>query len=186
MATARVIRSSSSTSSSTTPPPPHKDGVSGDKRPKVKPTRRGVTRRGARKLPEVEVFQALERLKRKMRDWAPCPDIMNDFLDRVTTLPGFTFELRRGPRWLADVVARSCEEVLDKPFGHATVFLVSVPEHELVHGSVTLGKYVGSVVYFEDIQLGVVALMPPKPSQTQMYLRLLIDPAFLRTRAAPN
>lgn len=136
---------------------------------------------------QTEVFRALARVKRKLLAWAPCDEIMSDFLDRVTTLPGFTFELRRGPKWLADAIARSSEELLDKPYGQSAVMLVSVPEHALIHGSITIGKYVGSVLYFEDIQLGVVVMMPPKPSQMVVCMRLLIDPALcFGARAAPN
>lgn len=189
MATARPIRSSSLTSSSTVPSPAHRsdnDAPAG-KRRKVDSVRHRPARRMPRNRAQTDVFRALARVKRKLLEWAPCDEIMSDFLDRVTTLPGFTFELRRGPKWLADAIARSSEELLDKPYGQSAVMLVSVPEHALIHGSITIGKYVGSVLYFEDIELGVVVMLPPKPSQMVVCMRLLIDPALcLGARAAPN
>jgi len=189
MGTVRSIRSSSLTSSSSGPSPAHRsdaDAPTG-KRRKVDSVRHRPARRTPRNRAQTDVFRALARVKRKLIALAPCDEIMSDFLDRVTSLPGFTFEQRRGPKWLADAIARAAEELLDKPHGQSDVMLVSVPEHALIHGSITVGKYVGSVLYFEDIELGVVVMLPSKPSQMVVYMRLLIDPALcLGARAAPN
>lgn len=189
MGTVRSIRSSSSMSPSVNSLPRTSDAEAPEsgKRKKVKSSPHRVARRSRRSPMESEVCRALSRVKRKLIALAPCDEVMSDFLDRVTSLPGFTFEQRRGPKWLADAIARAAEELLDKPHGQSDVMLVSVPEHALIHGSITIGKYVGSVLYFEDIELGVVVMLPSKPSQMVVYMRLLIDPALcLGARAAPN
>lgn len=113
-------------------------------------------------------------IKRKLIDGASAVEVIDDFFDNVAGEPGFSFDLYLGPDWLHDAIARACEEVSDKPTGHSSVLLVAAPQHQLLHGSVVLDGYMGSVVYFEDIRLGAVALFPDDLVDTSLYLRLVI------------
>jgi len=132
------------------------------------------------------VARAIEVVKSRLLDETPCSQLLDEFFDAVGGEVAFTFELGTGPRWLVDAISRACEEVLDAPPGHSTVYLTELPEHGLIHGSVIVGPYMGAAVYFDDIQLGAVSLYPEDCGTAAYFLRLVIVDDMRRSRAAPN
>ena len=61
-----------------------------------------------------------------------------------------------------------------------------MPEHALIHGSITLGDFVGAAIYFEDIRLGAIGLFPLEPFGDAFFLRLIINDKPNDPRDAPN
>jgi hypothetical protein len=177
MATPRSSRSSSSST-----PAQSRASTSSQKRagsPEKKPPRSKQVRHRprtssiyARSL--IALARRIANIKRKLLNDAPSHEILDDFFERVTVEPAFTFDFRHGPPWLREAIARACEDLLDKPTGESTVFLFSVPEHELVHGSVVIGGYMGTALFFEDIRLGAIGLYPADESRGAFFARLVI------------
>ncbi len=132
------------------------------------------------------VTRGIAAIKHKLVAEAPCHEILDDFFEGITAEPSFVFEFRRGPSWLCDAIARACEEILDKPTGESTVYLVAVPEHELVHGSVVIGGYTGTAVFFEDLRLGAIGLYPENKSRGSYFLRLVMIDETSVCRDVPN
>jgi hypothetical protein len=132
------------------------------------------------------VARGIAAIKRKLVREAPSQEVIDDFFDGVTSEPSFVFEFRRGPTWLHDAIARACEEILDKPTGESTVYLVAVPEHELVHGSVVIEGYTGAAVFFEDIRLGAVGLYPDQKSRGACFVRLVMVDEARGAHESPN
>lgn len=120
------------------------------------------------------VTRSIANIKRKLVDEAPSHEILDDFFEGVTGEPAFAFDLHFGPRWLKDAIARTCEELLDKPKGESTVLLLAVPEHDLLHGSVVIDGYMGTALFFEDIQLGAIGLYPDRESRGSFFARLIM------------
>jgi hypothetical protein len=186
MATSRTPRSTESSPSTTSSVRRKRPRFSEKKRndKKVKHRVRAAEAAYARSVAIVD--RAIEALKwRLLVDSSSCR-ALEDFFDVVSGEEAFAFELCHGPRWLIDAIARSCEEILGIPTGESTVYLTEVPDHGLIHGSIVIGNYTGSAVYFDDIQLGAVGLYPEHCVMGERFLRLVIVDDRRRSRAAPN
>ncbi|HRI68151.1 MAG TPA: hypothetical protein PK156_28170 [Polyangium sp.] len=185
MATARTTRSSATNSSIRGQSREGGEGSSEKKRRLPRPKKH--THFGTpRARSSAAILHALAQIKRQLIDGEPCHIVIDDFFERVTSEPAFAFEFRGGPHWLREAVARSCEDIVGQPHGHSTVFLTTVPEYALVHGSVTLGDFTGTVIYFEDIRLGAIGLFPLEPWRGAYFLRLVIMDEPEDPRDAPN
>ena len=190
MATPRTTRSSASStpaqSRAATPLRQKRAGSSGKKgrHPQQAKHRPRAASSYARSV--AAVARCIAGIRRKLIVEAPAYEIIDDFFEGVTCEPAFTFEFHLGPGWLSDAIARSCEEILDKPTGQSTMFLVAVPEHDLVHGSVVLDGYMGTAVFFEDIRLGAVGLFPDDESWPVHFIRLVGTDEPPKPRGAPN
>lgn len=190
MATPRSSRSSSSAST----PAPAPATPSRQKRRRV-PEKKGHAqtrthshrhRSSSYARSVVAVAQCVAKIKRKLLREAAACEIIDDFFEGITSEPAFTFEFYQGPRWLHDAIARSCEAIFDQKLGQSTVYLVEVPEHDMVHGSILVDDYMGTVVFFEDIQLGAIALFPHDLSRPPHYIRLVMVEEPRSARDAPN
>lgn len=186
MATSRTPRSTDSSMSTTSNVRRKNPSFSEQKRKQKKVKHRARAADVAYARSAAVVDRAIEALKwRLLIDSSSCR-ALEDFFDEVGGEEAFVFELCHGPHWLTDAIARSCEEILGIRTGESTVFLTEVPERGMIHGSIVIGDYTGSAVYFDDIQLGAVGLYPEQCVKGERYLRLVIVDERRRARAAPN
>lgn len=187
MATPRISRQSSSSPSTTTAQSRAKRSVSSNKKTRQpKQIKHRAKPTTAYRQSVAAVARGIDAIKRKLVAEAPSHEILDDFFERITGEPSFVFEFRRGPSWLCDAIARACEEILDKPTGESTVYLIAVPEHDLVHGSVVIGGYTGTAVFFEDIRLGAIGLYPEQESRGSCFVRLVMIDGANVCQDVPN
>lgn len=186
MATPRTTRSAHSSPSTTAVVRGKRSSSPEKKRNRKKSKHRAYSAEAAYLRSIVTVIRAIEEFKCKLIDDSASSDVLDDFFDEISTEAAFTFDLCHAPRWLTEAVRSACEEILGAPPGHSTVFLTEIPEVGMIHGSVIVGDYTGSAVYFDDVQLGAVGLYPENCVRGSRFLRLVIVNDLRDSRDKPN
>jgi len=115
----------------------------------------------------------LAELKRMVSFDAKLAPVWMYFMDHFADRPEF---IALGERAAADNgVVRRVAGIAAQLFHDARVItnlrLVCLPEHHFVHGSFFLDGRIGGVFYFEDIEVGLVAVCAARPSIEVKYAR---------------
>ena len=112
----------------------------------------------------------LATLKDKLIHATNFGDVMNYFFDHFGEDPDF---IALGDRAEDAFLQAVFEEVGGQIFGGkvrvTNVLLTRLPEQQFVHGGFLLNGQLGNVFYFEDLQMGLMAVVVSvAPSETRM------------------
>jgi len=101
----------------------------------------------------------LATLKQKLVNATQFSDVFSYFLDHFGEQPDF---MGLGERTTDPFVEAVLLQVGQTLFGKAVdltgLLLVQLPEHQFLHGAATLGGKLATVIYFEDVHMGLIAL----------------------------
>lgn len=112
------------------------------------------------------MHEQLEHLKQSLIQATEFAKVLEEFFDLVET-PGF---LDMGQR-VSDEVLEEVLRVTAAQLGGGrlrNVLLVSLDDHGVVHGSFTLGARMGSVLYFNDVRMGLASAVDMATGDTRM------------------
>jgi hypothetical protein len=103
-------------------------------------------------------------------------DAMTQFLELVENDPGIVTDATPcSPRLLVRAIELAARDVVSGST-LATVSLLSVPGQHLVHGTVLLGARLGTVLWFEDARIGLLAVVMSRRETRFTRFRLEVSP----------
>lgn len=104
-------------------------------------------------------------LKHKISEEPDLARVWLYFMDKFVDDPEFVHlgdETR--DQFLEGVVPQVCGQMFTKKDRVGPLQLILIPAHSFIHGPVAVGGRLGSVIYFKDLQKGVLAV-PNKRSE---------------------
>jgi hypothetical protein len=114
----------------------------------------------------------LQQLKQKLLHEEKLAVVWSFFMDHFADHPEF---IALGERAHHDFVEAVVAEVGRQLFGADGVasglLLTRLAGQQFVHGGFTMGGRIGGVIYFEDAQIGLVAVVDRPPSTEVKYAR---------------
>src|SRR5438045_7298872 len=112
----------------------------------------------------------LATLKEKLVHATQFSDVMNYFFDHFGENPDFFAHGERTSHALLEGILETVAEQLfgrRVPIGH--LLLTRLPEYDFIHGGASLGGKPATVLYFEDIFKGPLAVVwSVRPSETKV------------------
>lgn len=98
-------------------------------------------------------------LKEKLQAAHEFRDVVNYFLDEVATQPGF---LDWGHPvqhpFLESIITQVAQQCLPPPVQIMGLILTRLPEQAFIHGGCIVNGHPGTMLYFEDLQMGLFTL----------------------------
>ena len=129
----------------------------------------------------------LSSLKRKVQEAKDFSEPMNYFFDHFGDDPEF---IGLGERveepFLEQVIRQVGSQLFGDKAAVAGLLLTRLPEHGFVHGGFTLGGHLGNIFYFEDILLGLMAVVTTGPRGETKLMRFTGRPMPDRWLRSPN
>ena len=112
----------------------------------------------------------LATLKDKLANAKNFGDIWTYFFDHFGEDAEFiALGERTRDRMLEAILAQIGKEMFGRPVKVTDLLLTRLPEQQFIHGGLLLGGSLANVLYFEDIHMGVVAVVAAfRPSETKM------------------
>jgi len=112
----------------------------------------------------------LATLKDKVLHAKNISDVWTYFFDHFGEKPGFiALGQRTQDELLELIIAQVGREIFGKPVPVVDLLLTRLAEHKFVHGGCILGGSVASILYFESICTGVMAVaLSASPANTRM------------------
>jgi hypothetical protein len=105
-------------------------------------------------------LQLLETLKQKLGSATDFGDVQSYFFDHFGEDPEFMALGEPATHPLIEAtLATVSTQLFGKPVPVTGLRLVRLPEQQFIHGGFTVRGRVGSVFYFEDVQIGLAALI---------------------------
>jgi hypothetical protein len=102
----------------------------------------------------------LATLKQELLHAQDFKQIWSFFMDNFGEDPAF---MKLGERvqdpMLEAIVKQICGQVFGKPVSLGHLLLTRLPEHEFIHGGLVVEGKLGMVLYFEDIQVGLLTVV---------------------------
>ncbi len=123
-------------------------------------------------------------LKRKLLHDKELPPVWAFFLDHFGENIEF---MQLGERTENEFLYSLIATVGKQLFGTVIVSricLARLPEHQFIHGGFTMGGRVGGLIYFEDVEVGLLAVSDIPPGIETKYVRF--SPQPLRKQAMPS
>ncbi|UQA62253.1 hypothetical protein [Polyangium aurulentum] len=124
----------------------------------------------------IEAYRAkVATLKAQLVESTTFQKVMDYFFENFGTDPTF---LGMGEPVRNDRVGLALSEVagqlLGRPAAIITAQLVSLPEHRMTHGLLTLHNGIGVVFFFDDLEKGLLALSDVNDRDSTIYVRFLV------------
>jgi hypothetical protein len=126
--------------------------------------------------------QHIDRLKELLLRSSDFTQPMDYFLQHVIT----DAEIVRTSQPVAsDLLLHVILELVKRHYGQElfvlTPFFLHAAEYRLWHGGCHLGSYVTHVLYFDDVNTGILSIMKPQDPASVEYLRFSVVPWSERT-----
>lgn len=122
-------------------------------------------------------LKLLQTLKHKLVHGESFGDAFEYFLDHFGEKPEF---MSHGERIDDPVVVAAIESVTEKLFeGEVRMtppLLVSIPEHKFIHGSCLINGGLTIVVYYTDLDMGILAIQRPQGTTFARITTYRVDP----------
>jgi hypothetical protein len=117
--------------------------------------------------------QEMATLKRKVVEEPDLKNVFDYFFDHFGEDMAF---IKSGKpirhELLLQLLPMLVRQVMTQPATVMDIMLVHVPEHQFIHGGFTLREGIlGNLIYFEDIQTGVIALSRIPPTGFVQFMR---------------
>ncbi len=114
----------------------------------------------------------LATLKEKLVKAKQFADIWTYFLDHFGEDPEFIAlgERTRNP-FIEAIFDNVAQAVFKGRIDAKDVLLTRLADHQFIHGGGMFGQHLVNVIYFEDIQVGVVIVVRPFANEAQQYIR---------------
>jgi hypothetical protein len=111
----------------------------------------------------------LATLKEKLADATDFTDVWTYFFDHFGEDPEFINAGARGEHpFLASIIAQIGAELFGRKVRVENLLLTHLPDHAFYHGGFTVANRLGNVIYFDDVQTGLLAvIMSPASNETK-------------------
>jgi hypothetical protein len=110
----------------------------------------------------------LQDLKQKLMQEKNFSDIWDFYMDEFADHAAFTDIGEAVPNsFLEAVIPAVCKKMFGKPMNVTDLLVISIPEHQFFHSPFFVERRIGGVIYFEDINMGLLAVcaeFPPTPN----------------------
>jgi hypothetical protein len=129
----------------------------------------------------------LDTLKVKMHTSKNLAEVWEYFMDNFGESEEFMqLGERAGSPVLEAILSEIAKQLFAKPVSLNNLMLVRLEEQSFVHGGCTLGNKMGSLFYFEDIQVGLLTVLWSfTPSDTKL-IRFSPRPVVRRGEPSAN
>ena len=119
----------------------------------------------------------LQELKHKLLHDKDLGPVWTFFLDHFAENPAFIALGERADHPLVEtVVAQVGQQLFSRDGAVRRLILTRLSEHQFIHGGFFMGARPGGVIYFEDSQIGLVAVADLPPSIEAKYARFSARP----------
>jgi hypothetical protein len=114
----------------------------------------------------------LEELKQKLSPAKNLSSVWSFYLDNFADYQEFTDlgEPTENPLVEA-AVTQICQQMYGREIAVRDLLLIRLADYQFVHGPFLVGGRMGAFIYFEDKQMGLVAVAEVPPSQEVKYSR---------------
>jgi hypothetical protein len=114
----------------------------------------------------------LQALKEKIATAEKFDDVWTYFFDEFGKDPEFMQlgEATEHP-FLQQIFVQVCARLFPSNVVLARMMFTRLPEQQFVHGGLTINGRLASVIYFEDVQLGMMLVAAPYPGANNDYVR---------------
>jgi hypothetical protein len=114
----------------------------------------------------------LTTLKDKIAGATDFTDVWNYFFDHFGEDREFIDAGERTEHpFLTALIAQIGEELFGRKVAVVDVLLINVPSHSFYHGGFMIGGRVGNVLYFDDVQTGLLAVLMSSASNETKFVR---------------
>jgi hypothetical protein len=114
----------------------------------------------------------LATLKERLVTAEKFSDVMDYFFDHFGENPAF---IALGERieepFLESVLLQIGGQIFPGKVTVGHLILTRLPEHQFIHGGFTVNGHLANLLYFEDIQVGLMAVVMPPPSMETKLVR---------------
>ncbi len=112
-------------------------------------------------------LELLETLKKKMTESENLEETLMYFYDNFVgqgELPKRSVMIDES--FIKDMLPQTVEGMLHKEVRIKGLRLMGVPKYHFIHGTFWAGEFVGTLLYFEDVEVGVISLSHPVTEDT--------------------
>ena len=126
-------------------------------------------------------LQLLETLKQKLGSATDFGDVQSYFFDHFGEDAEFMKlgEATDHP-FLEQVFVQVCARLFPSHVVLTRMLFTRLAEQHFVHGGLTINGRLATVMYFEDVQLGMLVIAAPRPGANNDYVRFTGRPALPR------
>jgi hypothetical protein len=106
----------------------------------------------------------LQNLKQKLVQAQDFSDVWEFYMDEFTDHVEF-IEVGRpvSHPFLEAVIPKICQQLFGQDVTIANLLIISIPEHQFYHAPFQADRRIGGVFYFEDINVGLLAISAQFP-----------------------
>lgn len=110
-------------------------------------------------------IERLQELKEKLTSEKDFSNIWNFYMDRFADHPEFT-DLGNPAKnkYLDTVVRKTCQEMFGNKIKITNSLLIKIAKYKFFHGPFQVDGRIGGVIYFEDINIGLLAVSVDYPA----------------------
>ncbi len=104
-------------------------------------------------------LKKLYQLKEKLQKETDLSKIWSYYMDEFGDIPAFSDigEAVRQDSLLA-VIAQVCQQIFGKPTNIDGILTIYIKEYQFYHAPFMAGNHIGGVIFFEDINTGLIAV----------------------------
>ena len=107
----------------------------------------------------------LQELKQKLTNDADLSDIWLFYMDHFADHLEFTDMGEPAyNEYLDAVLQKTCQQMFDRAIKISDCLLIYIAPHHFFHGAFQIEGRIGSVIYFEDIKIGLIAVSVDYPA----------------------
>ncbi|MEO0852710.1 MAG: hypothetical protein AAFY15_04315 [Cyanobacteria bacterium J06648_11] len=104
-------------------------------------------------------LKKLQELKRKLLREQSFSKIWGFYMDNFADFPEFTDAGDRAENTILDGLIREiCHQLFGDVFVIQDTMTIYIPEQKFYHGPLMVSDRIGGFIYFEDVQMGMVAI----------------------------
>jgi hypothetical protein len=111
----------------------------------------------------------LQDLKQKLMREPDFSNIWLFYMDEFADHPEFTDtgEAVANP-FLEEAIPKICQKMFKKTMAVTDLLLISIPEHQFFHAPFLVEGRIGGVIYFADINMGLIAVAAESPPTAEV------------------
>lgn len=115
----------------------------------------------------------LEQLKQKLVREKDLSRVWNYYMDHFADHQAF---IEQGEpvrhSLLENIIAEVGKQIFRQSFVIEGLVLIQIPQHQFIHAAFNIKGCIGGAIYFEDQQVGLIAIADPPPSKQVKYARV--------------
>jgi hypothetical protein len=127
-------------------------------------------------------IKRLKQLKQKLIKEKDLSEIWLFYMDHFADHEEFT-ELGQAVQhnYLNTVLVATCQQLFRKKITITNFLLIHLAEYQFYHGPFDVEGHMGSVIFFEDIKMGMLAVSAPFPTTKPVTYSRFSEPIRLST-----